>query len=89
KKIRGLEFSVECKANRIESLTKELEELKKEKEGLDIKLTGFKSATKDLDNLIGSQKSNKNKKGLGYSAVPPSRSSIFSSQEGYVLDRTP
>nr|GEZ37701.1 hypothetical protein [Tanacetum cinerariifolium] len=39
KKIRGLEFSVECKANRIESLTKELKELKEEKEGLDIKLT--------------------------------------------------
>nr|GEV77975.1 hypothetical protein [Tanacetum cinerariifolium] len=63
-KIKGLEFSVECKANRIENLTKELEELKKEKEGLDSKLTGFKSATKDLDNLIGSQKSDKNQEGL-------------------------
>nr|GEW55383.1 hypothetical protein [Tanacetum cinerariifolium] len=38
-KIRGLEFSVESKNNRIERLTKELEELKKEKEGLDTKLT--------------------------------------------------
>nr|GEV15942.1 hypothetical protein [Tanacetum cinerariifolium] len=33
-KIRGLEFKVESKDNRIERLTKELEELKKEKEGL-------------------------------------------------------
>nr|GFC14878.1 hypothetical protein [Tanacetum cinerariifolium] len=41
KKIRGLEFNVECKNNRIERLTNELEELKKEKEGLDRKLTGF------------------------------------------------
>nr|GEU32308.1 hypothetical protein [Tanacetum cinerariifolium] len=38
-KIRGLEFSVESKNNIIERLTKELEELKKEKEGLDTKLT--------------------------------------------------
>nr|GEU41028.1 uncharacterized mitochondrial protein AtMg00810-like [Tanacetum cinerariifolium] len=37
------------------------ETLKKEKEGLDSKLLGFKLATKDLDNLIGSQRSDKNK----------------------------
>nr|GEZ99422.1 hypothetical protein [Tanacetum cinerariifolium] len=34
KKIRVLEFSVECKTNRIENLTNELETLKKEKKGL-------------------------------------------------------
>nr|GEW60144.1 hypothetical protein [Tanacetum cinerariifolium] len=39
KKIRGLEFNVESKNNRFERLTNELEELKKEKEGLDSKLT--------------------------------------------------
>nr|GEY28218.1 hypothetical protein [Tanacetum cinerariifolium] len=38
-KIRCLKFKVESKDNRIERLTKELEELKKEKEGLDSKLT--------------------------------------------------
>nr|GFD00132.1 hypothetical protein [Tanacetum cinerariifolium] len=65
-KIRGLEFSVESKNNRIERLTKEPEELKKEKEGLDTKLIGFQSASKDLDNLIGSQRSDKNKEGLRY-----------------------
>nr|GEV60817.1 hypothetical protein [Tanacetum cinerariifolium]GEW07583.1 hypothetical protein [Tanacetum cinerariifolium] len=70
-KIRGLEFKVESKDNRIERLTKELEELKKEKECLDNKLTGFQSASNDLDTLIGSQRSDKNKEGLGYSAVPP------------------
>nr|GEV65547.1 copia protein [Tanacetum cinerariifolium] len=37
-KIKGLEFNVESKNNRIERLTNELEELKKEKEGLDSKL---------------------------------------------------
>nr|GFA14187.1 hypothetical protein [Tanacetum cinerariifolium] len=57
--------------HRIENLTNELETLKKEKEGLESKLTGFKSDTKDLDNLIGSQRSVKIKEGLGYSVVPP------------------
>nr|GFC13782.1 ubiquitin hydrolase [Tanacetum cinerariifolium] len=33
--------------------------------------TGFKSTTKDLYNLIGSQRSDKIKEGLGYSDVPP------------------
>nr|GFA83938.1 ubiquitin hydrolase [Tanacetum cinerariifolium] len=60
-KIRGLEFSVESKNNRIKRPTKELEELKKEKERLDSKLTGFQSASKDLDTLLGSQRSDKNK----------------------------
>nr|GEZ47068.1 ubiquitin hydrolase [Tanacetum cinerariifolium] len=31
----------------------------------------FQSASKDLDNLIGSYRSDKNKEGLGYSDVPP------------------
>nr|GEV26743.1 hypothetical protein [Tanacetum cinerariifolium] len=69
KKIRGLEFKVESKDNRIKRLTNKLEELKKEKEGLDSKLTGFQSASKELDTLIGSQRSDKNKEGLGYNVV--------------------
>nr|GEX23275.1 hypothetical protein [Tanacetum cinerariifolium] len=69
--IRGLEFKVESKDNRTERLTNELEELKKEKEGLYSKLIGFKSTSKDLDTLLGSQRSNKNNEGIGYSAVPP------------------
>nr|GEU86750.1 LOB domain-containing protein 6 [Tanacetum cinerariifolium] len=46
-KIRVLEFKVESRANCIESLTKELEELKKEKKGLDTKLTGLPEFTDD------------------------------------------
>nr|GEW46466.1 hypothetical protein [Tanacetum cinerariifolium] len=68
-KIRGLEFNVECKNNRIERFTNELEELKKEKKGLESKLKGFESAVKDLDTLLQSQRSEKNKEGLAYSAV--------------------
>nr|GEX71765.1 hypothetical protein [Tanacetum cinerariifolium] len=56
----------------------ELETLKKEKEGVDGKLAGFLTASKDLDNLIESQRSDKNKEGLGYSDVPPPLAQIYS-----------
>nr|GEU54731.1 uncharacterized mitochondrial protein AtMg00810-like [Tanacetum cinerariifolium] len=49
----------------------ELVQVKKEKEGLDNKLTSFKSASKDINTLVGSQRTDKNKEGLGYNAVPP------------------
>nr|GEV37982.1 putative ribonuclease H-like domain-containing protein [Tanacetum cinerariifolium] len=48
-------------------------EVKKEKGCLDNKLTGFEYALKDLDTLLGSQRTDKNKEGLGYSAVPPAQ----------------
>nr|GEX52528.1 ribonuclease H-like domain-containing protein [Tanacetum cinerariifolium] len=51
-KIRGLELTVEFKTDTIKSLTNKLDLLKKEKEGLDSKLTGFQSASKELDNLL-------------------------------------
>nr|GFA22135.1 hypothetical protein [Tanacetum cinerariifolium] len=78
-KIRGLERNVEVRNNKIEYLMNELEQVKKEKECLDNKLTSFKSASKDLDTFLGSQRTNKNKEGLGYSAVPPSCSSLLTS----------
>nr|GEX81478.1 putative ribonuclease H-like domain-containing protein [Tanacetum cinerariifolium] len=70
-KIRGLEIQLEFKINKIESLTNDLELLKKEKGELDTKLIGFQTASKDLDSLLESQRLDKNKEGLGYSAVPP------------------
>nr|GEY51946.1 hypothetical protein [Tanacetum cinerariifolium] len=85
-KIRGLEFDLKNKNIKIERITNELEQIKKEKEGLDSKLTGFEFAFKDLDTLLGSWRSDKNKEGLGYSTVSPSCSSLLSSQERYVLD---
>nr|GEV56348.1 DNA-directed DNA polymerase [Tanacetum cinerariifolium] len=57
----------------------ELETLKKEKEGVDDKLACFLTASKDLDNLIESHRSDKNKEGLGYSVVPPPPAQIYSS----------
>nr|GEW70369.1 hypothetical protein [Tanacetum cinerariifolium] len=70
-KIRGLEFNVKNKNNKIKNLMNELEQIKKEKKGLDSKLTGFKSASKNLNTLLGSQRSDKNKEGLRYNVVPP------------------
>nr|GEY11432.1 hypothetical protein [Tanacetum cinerariifolium] len=64
--------------NKIEYLTNELEEAKKEKESLDNKLTGFENALKDLENLLGSQRLDKNKEGLGYNAVPPLPAQVYS-----------
>ncbi|GJW11636.1 hypothetical protein Tco_1577463 [Tanacetum coccineum] len=63
-RIRVLERDVEIRDNKIESLKNELEELKKEKESIDHKLAGFGNASKDLNDLLESQKSAKDKTGL-------------------------
>nr|GEW11292.1 ribonuclease H-like domain-containing protein [Tanacetum cinerariifolium] len=77
-KIRVLEFKTESGANCIECLTKDLELLKKEKGELETKLTGFQTASKDLDSLLKSQRLDKNKEGLGYSAVSSPPAQIYS-----------
>nr|GEV91067.1 hypothetical protein [Tanacetum cinerariifolium] len=71
-RIRVLERDVEIRDNKIEYLKNELEQVKKEKESLDNKLTGFENASKDLDNLLGSQKSDKNKRVLDIVQPTPS-----------------
>nr|GEY46737.1 hypothetical protein [Tanacetum cinerariifolium] len=60
-----------------ESLKKKLETLQQEKEGVDGKLAGLLTASKDLDNLIESQRSEKNKEGLGYTVVPPPAAQLY------------
>nr|GEU76004.1 ribonuclease H-like domain, Gag-pre-integrase domain protein [Tanacetum cinerariifolium] len=52
----GVEEKTSNRVLRIESLTNKLEMLMKEKEGLDSKLTRLQSASKDLDALLGSQR---------------------------------
>nr|GEY81381.1 ribonuclease H-like domain-containing protein [Tanacetum cinerariifolium] len=49
----------------------------KSKEGVDEKLAGLLIASKDLDNLIESQRSDKNKEGLGYTDVPPPPAQLY------------
>nr|GEU55618.1 hypothetical protein [Tanacetum cinerariifolium] len=80
-KIRGLEFRTESNNECIEILKKKLEILKKEKEGVDGKLAGFLTTSKDLDNLIESQRADKNKDGLGYSVVPHPPAQIYYSSK--------
>nr|GEX75446.1 putative reverse transcriptase domain-containing protein [Tanacetum cinerariifolium] len=58
-------------------LAAKLETLKLEKDGVDEKLAGLLTASKDLDNLIESQRSDKNREGLGYSAVPPPPTQLY------------
>nr|GEX35670.1 hypothetical protein [Tanacetum cinerariifolium] len=57
--------------------TKKLETLQQEKEGVDGKLACLLTASKDLDNLIESQRSEKNKEGLGYTVVPPPTTQLY------------
>nr|GEZ59806.1 hypothetical protein [Tanacetum cinerariifolium] len=78
KKIRGLEFKTESCDDYIKSLKKELDLIKKEKDGLDSKLTGFQTASIDIDSLLESQRLDKNKEGLGYSVIPPPPAQIYS-----------
>ncbi|GKE02091.1 ribonuclease H-like domain-containing protein [Tanacetum coccineum] len=48
----------------------ELEKVKEEKEGFEFKLAKFEKSSKDLDDLLASQVTDKSKKGFGYNAVP-------------------
>nr|GEZ91586.1 hypothetical protein [Tanacetum cinerariifolium] len=55
----------------------ELEELKLEKDGLHGKLAGLLKASKNLNNLIESQRSDKVKEGVGYNVVPPPATDLY------------
>nr|GFA57644.1 ubiquitin hydrolase [Tanacetum cinerariifolium] len=69
-KIRTLEMYRESNLKCIITLDKELETLKLEKDGVDKKLAGLLKASKNLDNLIENQRTEKIKDRLGYNAVP-------------------
>ncbi|GJW17219.1 reverse transcriptase domain-containing protein [Tanacetum coccineum] len=80
-RIRVLERDVELKDNKIENLRNELEELKKEKDSIDFKIKKFENSAKDLDCLLGTQRSVKDKTGLGlneYTVVPPPPAQVYS-----------
>nr|GFC64473.1 hypothetical protein [Tanacetum cinerariifolium] len=61
----------------IKILTKELEEVKLEKDRLDGKLAGLLKASKNLDHLIESHRSNQVKEGVGYNVVPPPAADLY------------
>ncbi|GKC50429.1 hypothetical protein Tco_1073174 [Tanacetum coccineum] len=72
-----LKREVACKDYEINVLKSEFEKVKQEKDGIDFKIEKFVKASKDLDQLLGSQITDKSKKGLGYSAVPPPHPLIY------------
>nr|GFC23043.1 hypothetical protein [Tanacetum cinerariifolium] len=76
-KIRSLEYYNKSYKECNDSLKKKLETLQPEKKGVDAKLTGLLTAAKDFDNLIESQRSKKNKEGLGYTVVPPPTAQLY------------
>ncbi|GKB23647.1 putative ribonuclease H-like domain-containing protein [Tanacetum coccineum] len=65
-KIAVLEFEVKDKGNTVTRLTNQLEQTLKEKEDLKAKLEQFETSSKNLNKLINSQISSKDKTGLGY-----------------------
>ncbi|GKB99869.1 hypothetical protein Tco_0986006 [Tanacetum coccineum] len=65
------------KDSEINALKIEIEKLKNEKESNQIKINKFENASKSLDKLIGSQKSDNSRKGVGYNAVPPPPTGLF------------
>ncbi|GJW74669.1 hypothetical protein Tco_0134039 [Tanacetum coccineum] len=65
-----LKRDVACKDSEINVRKSGFEKVKQEKDGIDFKIEKFDKASKDLDQLLGSQISDKCKKGLGYSAFP-------------------
>ncbi|GJU24376.1 putative ribonuclease H-like domain-containing protein, partial [Tanacetum coccineum] len=66
KKIAVLEFEVKDNGNAVTRLTNQLEQTLKEKEDLKAKLEQFETSSKNLNKLINSQISTKDKIGLGY-----------------------
>ncbi|GKA63272.1 ribonuclease H-like domain-containing protein, partial [Tanacetum coccineum] len=72
-----LKREVACKDYEINVLKSEFEKVKQEKEGIEFKIEKFDKASKDLDKLLGSQITDKSKKGLGYNAIPPPHPLIY------------
>ncbi|GJZ93177.1 retrovirus-related pol polyprotein from transposon TNT 1-94 [Tanacetum coccineum] len=72
-----LKREVACKDYEINVLKSEFKKVKQEKYDIEFKIEKFNKASKDLDQLLGSQITDKSKKGLGYSAVPPPHLLIY------------
>ncbi|GJS73040.1 putative ribonuclease H-like domain-containing protein [Tanacetum coccineum] len=68
--IAVLKREVACKDYEISVLKTKFEKVKQEKEGIEFKIEKFDNASKSLDKLLGSQITDRSKKGLGYNVVP-------------------
>nr|GFB95539.1 hypothetical protein [Tanacetum cinerariifolium] len=76
-KIRTLEMYRESNLESIKTLTNEVETLKEEKDVVDGKLARLLKSSKDLENIIESQRSEKVKEGVGYNVVPPAAADLY------------
>ncbi|GJW45233.1 hypothetical protein Tco_0074032 [Tanacetum coccineum] len=74
-----------CKDNEINVLKSEFEKVKQEKEGIEFKIEKFDKASKELDKLLGSQITDKSKKGLGYNVVPLPHPLIYNRPKNHDL----
>ncbi|GJT26959.1 hypothetical protein Tco_0907234 [Tanacetum coccineum] len=72
-----LKREVGCKEYELGVLKTKLEKVKKEKKSIDFKITKFDKSAKDIDEMLESQRSDKDKQGLGYHAVPPPHPLIY------------
>ncbi|GKF95618.1 hypothetical protein Tco_0288353, partial [Tanacetum coccineum] len=70
KEIALLKRSVGHKEYLMGLLKTELEKVKEEKDGFEFKIAKFEKSSKDLDQLLASQITDKSRKGFGYNAVP-------------------
>ncbi|GJS00219.1 ribonuclease H-like domain-containing protein [Tanacetum coccineum] len=76
-----LKRDISYKDSELSMLKSELEKLKQEKESNQLKIENFDNASKSLDKLIGSQITDKSRKGVGfvsYNVVPPPPTGLFS-----------
>nr|GFD09350.1 hypothetical protein [Tanacetum cinerariifolium] len=78
-KIRTLELYRESNLKSIKILKNEIETLKEEKDVVDGKLARLLKSSKDLENIIESQRSKKVKEGVGYNVVPPPAADLYRS----------
>nr|GFC24979.1 hypothetical protein [Tanacetum cinerariifolium] len=78
-KIRTLELYKESNLESIKILTNEVETLKEEKDVVDGKLARLRKSSKDLEDIIESQRSDKVKEGVGYNVVPPPAADLYRS----------
>nr|GEX57599.1 retrotransposon protein, putative, Ty3-gypsy subclass [Tanacetum cinerariifolium] len=76
-KIRTLEIYRESNLESIKILYNKVETLKEEKDVVDGKLARLLKSSKDLENIIESQRSEKVKEGVGYNAVPPPTADLY------------
>ncbi|GKD27413.1 hypothetical protein Tco_1233627 [Tanacetum coccineum] len=76
-----LKKEVACKDYKINVLKCVFEKIKQEKEGIEFKIEKFDNASKSLDKLLGSQKTNKSKKGLGLDEFKVSEFKSYGSKD--------